>query len=266
MFEYAPTSPDGPGFALVTDRFVGVISGARASVVRELYALLDQPDARIRDVLDVFVDPSAVDRLALVEVVDPAERRFEVAVRGDVLVDIRGAAVEEADAVGEWTVSAARGVESVRLGLAELPEEAERLPLRRGVVHAAEVRARLPRHEAPDAGPAWTLALPDGAVLDRRVLAAVERLVVGRRPTAGDPAVHLVVAPSPRHEISSDHLELRLVDGVLEARDLESANGTVIRSADRPPLLLHRGGTTRLQAGDTLDLGEGFLITVGARG
>ncbi|WP_167050554.1 FHA domain-containing protein [Salinibacterium sp. ZJ77] len=317
MFEYVPTAPDGPGFAIVTDRFLGLIgSDARASVVSELYELLEQPGTRMGDVLDIFHAPASASRFALVEVVDPVARIFQVAVRGDVLVDMRGATVDSFSGPrgANWITGEARGIASLKLSLSAGSSSAARLPLRRGVVHASEVGVRLASADQPsierasephletvrvdmaeirrqlderEAEPAparvsldrapvqvdlarlvrptgWMLHLPDGNTLD-----AAEQIVVGRRPWRSAPdetSTCYVVAHSPRREISSKHLEIRLVGEALEARDLDSANGTVVRTPDQPPRLLHGGRATQLRTGDTLDLGEGFLITVGVRG
>lgn len=314
-----PTSPAGPGFAIVTDRFLGLIgSDAKPSVVTELYQLLEQPSTRIRDVLDIFHEPTSADRFALVEVSDPTSRTFQVAVRGDIMVDLRGAEVDSFSGPrgAHWITGEARGIESLRLSLEVTDGSALRLPLRRGVVYASEVGVQLaapveraePVLEPPletvrvdmadvrkqlaerdaeadaEAAPAqsvvdrtpvrvdlarlirrtgWTLELPDGNVLD-----AAAQIVVGRRPWRSAPdetSTYYVVAHSPRREISSKHLELRLVGSELEAHDLDSANGTIVASVDQPPRLLHGGRATRLRSGDTLDLGEGFLIRVGTR-
>lgn len=317
MFEYVPTAPDGSGFAIVTDRFLGLIgSDARASVVTELYELLEQPDTRIGDVLDIFHAPASASSFALVEVVDPVARVFQVAVRGEVRVSMRGAADDSFSGPrgANWITGEVRGIVSLTLALGADASGAARLPLRRGVVHASEVGVHLVAVERPaaarasephletarvdvaeirrqldereaEADPArvvldrapvqvdlarlvrptgWTLRLPDGNTLD-----AAEQIVVGRRPWRSAPdetSTCYVVAHSPRREISSTHLEIRLVGDGLEARDLDSANGTVVRTPDQPPRLLHGGRATRLRTGDTLDLGEGFLITVGVRG
>lgn len=109
----------------------------------------------------------------------------------------------------------------------------------------------------------WTLQLPDGNELD-----AAPQIVVGRRPWRTDPhetSTYYVVAPSPRKEISGKHVEFAIVDNELCARDLGSTNGTLVFAHDRPPRLLHEGRAVRLDIGDTLDLGEGFRIVVGAR-
>ncbi|MFV0634872.1 FHA domain-containing protein [Demequina sp.] len=92
--------------------------------------------------------------------------------------------------------------------------------------------------------------------------------MVGRRPWRSDPdetQTYYVKAPSPHREISSKHVEFTVAGGQLRARDLDSTNGTLVESADKPPRLLRGGNATRLDVGDVLDLGEGFRIVVGSR-
>lgn len=123
------------------------------------------------------------------------------------------------------------------------------------------VALELPAEVEP--GDSWVLTLPDGSEVDVRL-----PIVVGRRPwtvdAEGREVVH-VVAPPTRHEISGTHLELFLADGAVQARDLNSTNGTVVRTQSRAPRLLHSGGTTALVAGDILDIGEDFSIALNAR-
>ncbi|MFE1665171.1 FHA domain-containing protein [Microbacterium sp. P02] len=113
-------------------------------------------------------------------------------------------------------------------------------------------------------GPAgWIFGLPDGSELDDRA-----PIVFGRKPWHRrgrlDDAVHVVV-PSPRREISGEHLEIRISGSSATARDLGSTNGTLLFSGDGAPRLVHAGVEVPLSRGDILDLGEGFCVTVGAR-
>ena len=110
---------------------------------------------------------------------------------------------------------------------------------------------------------ALVLLLPDGSELEPST-----PVVLGRRPwrtTPEETSTYYVVAPSPKREISGVHLEVALVDGELVARDLESTNGTLVLTPARAPRLLHEGRSTALHAGDILDLGEDFRISVGTR-
>lgn len=109
----------------------------------------------------------------------------------------------------------------------------------------------------------WTLRLPDGHELD-----AGSSIVVGRRPWRHDPdetSTYYILAPSPSRQISGKHLEFSVVGDELRARDLESTNGTLLLTPDKPPRLLTDGRSVSLGQGDTLDLGEGFQIVVGER-
>ncbi|CAN5303538.1 hypothetical protein BH11ACT3_BH11ACT3_12440 [soil metagenome] len=111
--------------------------------------------------------------------------------------------------------------------------------------------------------PAWTLQLPDGSEFEVTTPA-----VVGRRPwrtTPDETTTFYVVAPSPKREISGVHLEVAIVGDELQARDLNSTNGTLVLTASRSPRLLHGGRSTTLRTGDILDLGESFRISVGTR-
>jgi pSer/pThr/pTyr-binding forkhead associated (FHA) protein len=112
-------------------------------------------------------------------------------------------------------------------------------------------------------GNGWVLTLPDGSEIEVGL-----PVVIGRRPWTAEPdereVVH-VVAPSSKREISGIHLELSLSNGVVQARDLNSTNGTIVRTKSRPPRLLHSGGITELAAGDILDVGEDFSIALGDR-
>ena len=107
------------------------------------------------------------------------------------------------------------------------------------------------------------LQLPDGSELEPNT-----PVVLGRRPwrtTPEETSTYYVVAPSPKREISGVHLEVALVGGELVARDLESTNGTLVLTPARAPRLLHEGRSTALRAGDILDLGEDFRISIGTR-
>lgn len=169
---------------------------------------------------------------------------------GDITLD-PAALPETSPAVAEYDDLATRPLESVK------PEpvvvEASSSP-------AAPVRVDL---GAPTAPATLVLQLPDGTEL-----APDTPVIVGRRPwrtSPEDTTTAYVLAPSPLRQISGTHLEVALVEGELLARDLDSTNGTLVLTPAQAPRLLHEGRSTALHAGDILDLGEDFRISVGAR-
>jgi hypothetical protein len=142
------------------------------------------------------------------------------------------------------------------------------IDLQRDVQPAAQPTARPAEPQRVDlaqaaATRALVLRLPDGSELEPST-----PVVVGRRPwrtTPEETTTFYVLAPSPRREISGTHLELQVVDGELLARDLDSTNGTLVLTPAQAPRLLHEGRSTALRAGDILDLGEDFRISVSTR-
>ncbi len=309
MFTYAPPGPAASGFAVVTDRFLGLVSAdASADTVSALHRALDSDSARIDDGLAVVSGARTVERFALAEFVEGPERIVLVAVHGDIVVDFDGAASSRftwPDGAA-WITGEARGVATLRLSLATAPSRSVHLPLRNGAVGASAVamepsvdpeevaRATAPSPTvAPAQTPAtagtqeaaqsrslerqprridladlmssktWTLTLPDG-----NELVAAPQIVVGRRPWRSSPdetSTYYILVPSPHRQVSGKHVEFAVVGGELHARDLDSTNGTLVLTPDKPPRLLHSGHAVNLGVGDTLDLGEGFRIVVGTR-
>lgn len=197
-----------------------------------------------------------------------------------------------------------RGVHTLRLSLGATEGGDLPLPIRRGVVRTGEIAidaaAASPVDDAslatrslgdlraavaaqpvvvetssPPAAPVrvdlgatstprmLVLLLPDGTELEPNT-----PVVIGRRPWRTNPdetTTSYVLAPSPRRQISGTHLELAVVEGELHARDLDSTNGTLVLSPATAPRLLHEGRSTALHAGDILDLGEDFRISVSTR-
>jgi pSer/pThr/pTyr-binding forkhead associated (FHA) protein len=82
--------------------------------------------------------------------------------------------------------------------------------------------------------------------------------VVGRRPSAAlggvPPDARMVTVPSPGHDVSRNHLEVRVDGGRVTARDLGSTNGTRLRRS---------GGTVQLVAGQAHPLREGDVALLG---
>jgi hypothetical protein len=318
MFSYAPPEPGGSGFAIATERFLGLVSpDAGPELAAALFRLLDAPGSTLDQGLSLIADAEVAERFALAEIVDPDTQSVAIAVRGDLVVDLGSATTTRFSwpEGATWLAGEAHGAQSLRLALSNADPSGTQLPIARGVAlaFAASVTlAELPHSEsgtavlatptptppeaapqptpspAPEPAPApaehlpsldrtpqrldlaaqladsgWTLQLPDGNELD-----AAPQIVVGRRPWRTDPdetSTYYIVAPSPRKEISGKHVEFAVVGDELQARDMGSTNGTLVIAPDKPPRLLHEGRAVRLDIGDTLDLGEGFRIVVGAR-
>ena len=320
VFAFSPAFGDDAGFAVVTGRFVCLLSAdASLRFARELFQRLDGGTADRQDALTAL-HSAGVERFALIEMLDGPATSVGIAVRGRVSVGIEGRAVARSsdplDAISFTTE--ARDVTGLWVSLDVTTPEGDLLSIGRGIVRAgalameSEVEAPLPVTPAPSAERAepahpidstepterialpelvaqpepdglddadddtsilrvelggddehWVLRLPDGNELD-----AEGTIIIGRtswEPEEGDEPVRRVSVPSPMRQISGSHLELALVDGELVARDLDSTNGTIILTPERPPRLLHGGSTMSLQTGDVLDLGESFRIVVSSR-
>ncbi|WP_295661250.1 FHA domain-containing protein [uncultured Nocardioides sp.] len=95
-------------------------------------------------------------------------------------------------------------------------------------------------------------------------------ILVGRAPEArrfaSSDQPQLVTVPSPHHEISSTHLEVRPGSGVDHgmsvATDLGSTNGTMLMQPGLPPEELQPGIAVSLMPGAIIDLGDGVTIQV----
>lgn len=96
------------------------------------------------------------------------------------------------------------------------------------------------------------------------------RVVIGRAPSASRVASsdlpQLVTVPSPHQDISRSHVEVRTEDWHILVTDLNSTNGTVVRPPGRPEQLLHPGQSVVVEAGWTVDLGDGITVVVEAAG
>lgn len=158
MFAYRPASGAESGYAIVADRFVALL-GERtpAPVAAALYRLLEAPQTRLDDVLDVFTTHDQVTRLAVVEVADAASHTFRVAVHGSVAVEMRGATSSRLSgpAASAWFLSEASGVSALTLALDDRPATGATLPLGRGVAAASAVALLEPEPE-PESEPAPT--------------------------------------------------------------------------------------------------------------
>jgi hypothetical protein len=91
-------------------------------------------------------------------------------------------------------------------------------------------------------------------------------VVVGRRPTA--PRVvagvtpRLVEVPSPSHEVSGSHVEVRQHGETVVVTDLRSTNGTRVTEPGRVPVSLRQGESLVARAGTIVDVGDGNLLEI----
>lgn len=101
---------------------------------------------------------------------------------------------------------------------------------------------------------------------DGSVVALDATVYVGRKPSI--PRIHtgpeprLVTLPSPSHELSATHLELRAVGATIVASDMLSTNGTVVRLPGSAPRTLIRGESAVVVPGTRIDLGDGAILDI----
>lgn len=125
-----------------------------------------------------------------------------------------------------------------------------------------------PTEAIPTAAPAAPAA-PERPVPRLRVSTGAEvrldrPVLIGRRPrsvrSVGEDVPHLITVESPQHDISRNHVEIKIEDDVAMVTDLNSTNGTLLYH-DGDPQRLHPGERTIVMQGDTLDLGEGIVVS-----
>ena len=109
----------------------------------------------------------------------------------------------------------------------------------------------------PDAAAA-TLVSSTGEVthLNRPVL-------IGRAPR-GENGEDVMRVPSPGQDISRTHVRVAPGQWGIEVTDMHSTNGTVVHRIGQDPLRLESGQTIDLSIGDSVDLGDGVVITIEA--
>jgi len=91
-------------------------------------------------------------------------------------------------------------------------------------------------------------------------------VVVGRRPTAPRVSTgvspRLVVVPSPSHEVSGSHVDVRQQGDAVVVTDLRSTNGTRVAQPGRVPVTLRQGESLVVRAGTIVDVGDGNLLEI----
>jgi hypothetical protein len=127
--------------------------------------------------------------------------------------------------------------------------------------HVPDVSDNVWSQPAPERPRPFRLRLADGTLvpLDQPVY-------LGRKPSV--PRIHpggtplLVTLDSPQREVSSTHLELSPVGGMIVASDTRSTNGSVLRMPGSEPRTLIGGESAVVTPGTMIELGDGNLIEV----
>ena len=90
--------------------------------------------------------------------------------------------------------------------------------------------------------------------------------LIGRKPVSPRIAIggvpRLVRVPSPGHEVSSTHVELRQQGPAVIVTDLRSTNGTVVSIPGTLPQKLRQGESLVVSAGTVVDIGDGNTIAI----
>ncbi|WP_139977644.1 FHA domain-containing protein [Nocardioides litoris] len=118
----------------------------------------------------------------------------------------------------------------------------------------------------PDVGPSVArLAISHGETVEVDRVVLVGRAPEARRFTTTDQP-RLVTVPSPLHEISSTHIEVRPGSGPdhgsAVVTDMGSTNGTILVQPGLSPEELKPGIAVQLIPGATINLGDGVTIQV----
>ena len=247
--------------------------------------------AAFDQVLDLVISSGLRDLPGLV-MIGVSDDTTRVLVRGSATATFdtaHGPVTVDGAAAWTWSERTLTGVTTIAVLLehAATGEEGDHLVLDRGLVRLGALShppvAAPPRFQLDDtqAGPAVdtdevlteaVAATPRSAparlVLSTGDEVEVDRpLVIGRAPEprrifSGDEP-RLVTVPSPAHEISSTHLEIRPgPDGTPVVTDLGSTNGTVLVQPGLAPEDLQPGYPVALANGAIIDLGDGVTIKV----
>lgn len=138
VFAYLPERGEASGYAVVTPRFACLL-GPEASVeiARNVFWLLDGPDAQLQDALGTLSHIESIDRFAIVEPL--ADSRLTVTARGDVTVGIDGTTSARAS-VSDGALLLTTEATDVRAAWLSLEPGAPAgalLPLYRGIVRTS---------------------------------------------------------------------------------------------------------------------------------
>lgn len=134
------------------------------------------------------------------------------------------------------------------------------------------LRAQMPDmspHDVPGplAVPNEQAPPPARIVLSSGMVVALNRpVLIGRAPqvsrVANAQLPRLVTVPSPNHDISRTHAQVRQDGDDVVVTDLNSTNGVMLVADGSSPRRLHPGDPTVVEPGSVVDLGDGVTFTV----
>ncbi|MGM7698185.1 FHA domain-containing protein [Microbacterium sp. A84] len=123
---------------------------------------------------------------------------------------------------------------------------------------------------AASSSEAPTVAIPVASVGSIRLStgqsASLDRpVIIGRRPrstrASGANLPHLIAVDSPQQDISRNHLEVRPEGDTVVVIDLHTTNGSTLLRPGAEPVRLHPGEQILVLTGDSVDLGDGVVVT-----
>ena len=108
---------------------------------------------------------------------------------------------------------------------------------------------------------------PARIVLSTGLVVGLDRpVLIGRAPqvtrVANRELPRLVTVPSPQHDISRTHAEVRQEGDQVLVVDLESTNGVLVQQPGIGARRLHPGEPGVVACGEVVDLGDGVTFVV----
>ena len=282
----------GGWFGIVGEHLLVALPPGQKRKAIAVWEIVDE-GAAFDQVLDVIISSGLRDLPGLV-MIGVSDDTTRVLVRGTAQASFdtsHGPVTVDGKAAWTWQERTLAGVTTMRVLLEDAVGDAtERFVLDRGLVRlgalshpaVAPAESVVPTIEPADTQatpviaddlltePVAGVARPSAALLVLSTGDEVEvdrPLIIGRAPEArrffsGDEP-RLITVPSPQHEISSTHLEIRPGDdGQPVVTDLGSTNGTVLVQPGLAPEDLRPGYPVTLSRGAVIDLGDGVTIKV----
>lgn len=282
----------GGWFGIVGEHLLVALPPGQKRKATAVWEIVEE-GAAFDQVLDVVISSGLRDLPGLV-MIGVSNDTTRVLVRGSATATfdtIHGPVTVDGQAAWTWAERTLAGVTEMAVLLEHGADEGhEHLVVDRGLIrlgalnHPPTARPAAPAPAVEDTQPTpmvtpddvvtEAVTAPPRAAVAHLVLSTgdeveVDRpLIIGRAPEArrffsGDEP-RLVTVPSPQHEISSTHLEIRPDNdgGAAVVTDLGSTNGTVLVQPGLAPEDLRPGYPVTLLNGAIIDLGDGVTIKV----